>query len=133
MVNIIQESATWGTDVYGVAFLDERGEGKLCDVFFNRILRLHGSGRADLAHILGIVIAHELGHLLLGFNAHSAEGLMKAQFKSQDFLPGQYAPVLTPQQVLRIHNRLVTYEQTVTFNTESWAGGNGDEVVLQHH
>ena len=28
--------------------------------------------------ILGLVIAHELGHLLLGTNSHAARGIMRA-------------------------------------------------------
>jgi hypothetical protein len=35
--------------------------------------------------VLAYAAAHEVGHLLLGDNAHTAEGLMKARWKSEDF------------------------------------------------
>ena len=34
--------------------------------------------------ILGLVIAHELGHLLLGTNSHAARAIMRANWKKQD-------------------------------------------------
>jgi hypothetical protein len=34
--------------------------------------------------VLGRTMAHELGHLLLGANSHSSNGLMRPQFNSRD-------------------------------------------------
>ena len=38
------------------------------------------SGKADTALVLGCVIAHELGHLLLGAHPHSITGIMQAHW-----------------------------------------------------
>ncbi len=38
------------------------------------------SGKADTALVLGCVIAHELGHLLLGAHPHSIAGIMQAHW-----------------------------------------------------
>jgi hypothetical protein len=38
---------------------------------------------------LGVVMAHEIGHLLLGSNSHSARGVMRAEW-SQQLLEGIY-------------------------------------------
>ena len=35
--------------------------------------------------ILGCVIAHELGHLLLGTNSHSGKGIMQRRWESNQF------------------------------------------------
>jgi hypothetical protein len=36
--------------------------------------------------VLGPVVAHEIGHLLLGSQAHSPDGIMQAQWRPRDFL-----------------------------------------------
>jgi hypothetical protein len=53
------------------------GEGTLATVFINRIEALAGKARADRSLVLGRAIAHEIGHLLLGSNAHGGSGLMR--------------------------------------------------------
>jgi hypothetical protein len=42
------------------------------------------SPRVTKASVLGHVIAHEIGHLLLGANRHSAAGIMKADWRHKD-------------------------------------------------
>lgn len=46
-------------------------------VFYDRIAALRMAVPRDLASILGDVIAHELGHLMLPPNSHSASGIMR--------------------------------------------------------
>jgi hypothetical protein len=41
--------------------------------------------RVTPALVLGTVAAHEIGHVLLGGRDHSAEGLMRAALKSDDW------------------------------------------------
>ncbi len=53
--------------------------------------------------ILGRVIAHELGHLLLGKNAHSAAGIVHARWRAQDLgLSRQAAMLFLPGEAKRI-------------------------------
>ena len=47
-------------------------------VFVRRVEHVGRGRQEDLAAILGYVIAHETGHVLLGPDAHSAAGLMAA-------------------------------------------------------
>jgi hypothetical protein len=63
----------------GQAFLGEDGRGVIADVFLDRMEWLTSERDVSLAQLLAHVTAHELGHLLLGANAHSAAGLMQAQ------------------------------------------------------
>jgi len=93
------------TDAYGVAFLGDDGWGAFCDVSYHRILELHHAGRASEATILGIVVAHELGHLLLGLDAHSATGIMRPQLQYQDFLTSEFATGFSRPQVQKICDR----------------------------
>lgn len=65
---------------FGVAWLDADGSGRYADVFWTRAQELRTNSNADLGRILGSVMAHEIGHLLLGANSHSTSGLMQARW-----------------------------------------------------
>ena len=67
----------------GVAFLPSgTGFGQQVSVFYNRVeehaIRWEGSEGLLLGH----VITHELGHLLLGANSHSSSGIMNPGWTS---------------------------------------------------
>jgi len=69
--------------VFGVAFLGEGGIGKYCDVFFDRVEETQRESGTGAAHLLGAVVAHELGHLLLGSHAHAYVGIMTPTWQEQ--------------------------------------------------
>lgn len=54
------------------------GAGTLATIYADRVAWLAGEAGADTPTVVGLAIAHEIGHLLLGTNAHSATGLMRA-------------------------------------------------------
>jgi hypothetical protein len=94
-------------DIYGVAFLDPDGTGVYCDVFYDRIVKLHHASKASEATILGIVATHELGHLLLGSHAHAPVGIMRPQLQAKDFwTPELGSTAFSRQQTQRISDRL---------------------------
>ena len=71
--------------VLGEAFIDMRVRtGVLATVFVDRVDSIAALSETDAALLLGRTIAHELGHLLLGTNAHSVRGLMRAQWTPSD-------------------------------------------------
>jgi hypothetical protein len=51
------------------------------------------------AIILGHAMAHELGHLLLGTNSHSSDGLMRAQWNRGDLAEAARGNLLFSAQV----------------------------------
>jgi hypothetical protein len=66
-------------DVLGTAYPDEKGAGYFAYVFYDRIQEL--AQRRRLGHaLLADVMAHEIGHLLLGSTSHSASGIMCAHW-----------------------------------------------------
>jgi hypothetical protein len=73
-------------------------ESKVETVFW-RLLRAQHNGRMERpvsrAQILGHVIAHELGHLLLNLKGHSAHGIMRDEM---DFTDRHDSLLFTPQQ-----------------------------------
>jgi hypothetical protein len=75
------------SDVFG--FAAGNGEGEFpCDVwvFYDQVQELAVDKRLSVSRILGSVITHELGHLLLGANSHSRSGLMHADWSRQELL-----------------------------------------------
>jgi hypothetical protein len=88
-----------GEQIFGVAYLAPDGTGKYGDVFWLRTKDLQTDSKVNLASILGSVMAHEMGHLLLGSNSHAISGIMLAHWGPNElrrigmgsllFLPGQ--------------------------------------------
>ena len=71
-------------EVFGVAFLSAEGTGCYSDVFYDRAMELHANWNVGLADTLGNVMAHELGHLLLGSNSHASTGIMRAHWQGEE-------------------------------------------------
>ena len=67
--------------VFGTSFLEPSG-GIYADIFLDRVRQLREVDPSlTLEPILGDVLAHELGHLLLGTSSHTPAGLMQAHWK----------------------------------------------------
>jgi hypothetical protein len=85
----------------GKAFL----ELDVAAVFHDRVLRMSRSGSE--ADLLGHVIAHEIGHLLLGKPGHSKGGLMKARWDTQELkVIGQKGVEFTDSETSQIARNL---------------------------
>ena len=52
--------------------------GSLATIYLDRVAWLSEAAGVDRRLVLGRALAHEVGHLLLGTNAHSESGLMRA-------------------------------------------------------
>jgi hypothetical protein len=70
-------------DAMGRAFLGKEGNGYLADAYFQSVRELSDFHGADAAALLGVVIAHELGHLLLG-PGHSPNGVMRSAWGGRE-------------------------------------------------
>jgi hypothetical protein len=64
--------------VMGVAL--RSANGAMAQVFFRQVQDFAHAYDVDLGTMLGYVIAHEIGHLLLPGNAHSPTGVMQADW-----------------------------------------------------
>jgi hypothetical protein len=68
-------------------------------VLFDRIEQVARHGIASPYQILGHAMAHEIGHLLLGQDAHAVAGVMRADWRTQDYiLMSQASLLFTPRQ-----------------------------------
>jgi hypothetical protein len=68
-------------DAYGVSYVvKETNHGWLATVFSDRIDRAATRVGVESGTLLGRVIAHEVGHLLLGSGYHGEAGVMRAEW-----------------------------------------------------
>lgn len=71
----------------GNALIDTTtGSGTLATVFVDRVQMMAGQVKADPWAMIGRVMAHEIGHLLLGSNSHSETGLMREIWTLKDLV-----------------------------------------------
>jgi hypothetical protein len=83
VIQVIPRARNAADLVFGMSFVDADG-GVFADIFFDRVQQLHAQNpQISLSRLLGSVIAHELGHLLLGEHSHSSRGLMQAHWSSE--------------------------------------------------
>jgi hypothetical protein len=72
-------------DAFGVALEDaEAGLGSNAWIFCDLVKEVAAQRRLTQSVLMGTVIAHELGHLLLSTNSHSALGLMRANWSGKE-------------------------------------------------
>jgi hypothetical protein len=69
-------------DVMGKAFVEEHGGGNMADAYFQAVQATSAQHRGDSGVLLGFVMAHELGHLLLGAG-HTPDGVMQAAWSQK--------------------------------------------------
>lgn len=109
----------------GLAVVAVNG-GKVAYVLFDRVAHVAAASATDPADVLGAIMAHELGHLLLPSGAHSVTGLMRPLWRALDFRaldPRQWR--FTPAQANAVRRRL---SQTLTEGASET-----NEAVYLHH
>ncbi len=72
-------------DILGYAAVPpDGGPGRIAYVLYDRVRPVAEQSPADLVELLGFVIAHETGHLLLGRGSASKNGLMRCHWELRD-------------------------------------------------
>lgn len=109
-LRIVARATSIKYDTFGAAFLSLDGTGVYSDVFYDKIQRLseEDSGVSPSC-VLGHVLAHEVGHLLLGMNAHSVSGIMRAEWRKRELVQAQMGALLfLPEQAKSMRARLIS-------------------------
>src|SRR6266436_5846884 len=70
--------------IFGQTFQDAAGEGNYVLVYYASIKAFRATTTVPAGELLGCVVAHELGHLLLGTASHSSAGLMSAVWQDPE-------------------------------------------------
>ena len=83
-IRVVRHSLSLTDSVFGASFLDAHGSGVYGDIFFDNAQRMSEAAHVSVGDVLGHVIAHELGHLLLGRDAHSQIGIMRPHWAKEE-------------------------------------------------
>ncbi len=59
---------------------------RVATVFFHRVEMMNEATQTDTARLLGAVLAHETGHLLLGRRSHSPQGIMRCPWDTEELI-----------------------------------------------
>jgi hypothetical protein len=88
------------------------GHGSDAWVFCHRAEELAASGLAPRYVALGHAMAHEIGHLLLGLNQHSPQGIMSPDWSPEDLKLATWGMLLfTPEQAKRVRADVLARER----------------------
>ncbi|MBI4885862.1 MAG: hypothetical protein HY824_02105 [Acidobacteria bacterium] len=92
----------------GDALVDEGTHSAvLATIYADWAERLAQTAGADLGRLLGYAIAHEVAHLLLASNAHSAAGLMRSIWRGEELRDARAGDwTLTAADIAAIRARL---------------------------
>jgi hypothetical protein len=111
------------SDVLGTALVDEKGIGYYAYVFYDSVRRVAEERRLGHA-LLGDVLSHEIGHLLLGSNSHSVSGIMSAHWYGDELRRISQASMLfTSNQSRVLRDRLQSPEADIPVVTLAKARG----------
>ena len=85
------------------------GFGYIAKVFYHRVGELTLSrGDEERPIILGHMLAHEMGHLLLGLDSHSDTGIMHVPWEREELDQARFNSLLfTPEQVKQIRQQVL--------------------------
>src|SRR5262245_40600651 len=85
IVRIVHAGSTQGDDRLGYSSVDVQHHADcLATVFADRIEAMAGRTQSDPGTLLGHVMAHEVGHLLMGTSRHSPAGLMRERWSDNE-------------------------------------------------
>jgi hypothetical protein len=91
----------------GYCLIAEAGTTTLATVYGNRVTDVARLAHSDVPTLLGRAMAHEIGHLLLGGNAHTRSGLMRAYWSAASIREGAQAWLFTPGEAQHIRGGLL--------------------------
>jgi hypothetical protein len=83
-VRVVRKVSPVKGDIFGQSFQDAAGEGNYVLVYYASIQAFRAATTVPAGELLGCVVAHELGHLLLGTASHSSTGLMSAVWQDPE-------------------------------------------------
>jgi hypothetical protein len=114
-LHILSSPATndFREDTLGIA-MPHLGSGDHAGVFLSRVRQTaaRNTGIIEVPDLLGYVMAHEIGHLLLHSTTHSSEGIMRAEYRPVDLKKaGQRQLKFSPEQAEAIHRNTLAQRQ----------------------
>jgi hypothetical protein len=101
-------------NVLGAAANGAGRGGRIAYVLYDRVVAASIDADWDAAALMGVVLAHEVGHLLLPHGSHSPDGLMRAHWNIDELRrTNPHALSFTPRQADLIRE-LLTLPESAT-------------------
>ena len=126
-LHIVRRSLNLRDFTLGISYLASDGTGFQADIFYEGIENLRRETFVDPAIILGHVAGHEIGHLLLGTNSHSAGGIMRAHWKMEELARASKGLLLfTKSQSHRMTEKLC-----VVMSRREWRSTTSTELSAE--
>jgi hypothetical protein len=108
-IRLISHASLASEDTFAQSFQDADGAGNYAVVYFRTLESSKAARMVTAGELLGHVVAHELGHLLLGLNSHSAAGLMLALWQAPELYQAAHGNLFfTGEQADRMRSRYLT-------------------------
>jgi hypothetical protein len=86
-------------DIFGEAFTNSTGKGTHINLYYAHLAESGACRVLSEGALLGYVIAHEVGHLLLGTDSHFREGIMQGHWEKMQLRDAARGNLqFTPQQ-----------------------------------
>jgi hypothetical protein len=83
-VRILSSGKPLREDIFGEAFADSAGKGTHINLYYAHLAESGARKALREGELLGYVIAHEVGHLLLGTDSHYHEGIMQRRWEQAE-------------------------------------------------
>ena len=108
---------------FGVAMIpSDGGFGKYATIFYDRVAGYAERWHASEGLLLGHLVAHELGHLLLGANSHSGSGIMNVPWSRKKIERANLGTLLFTDQEAKRMQTLVA--ERIALKADSRRAGN---------
>ena len=125
-VRLVCKASGASDDTFGQSFQNASGEGNYALVYFGVLATSQAAKVVPTGDLLGFVIAHELGHLLLGRDSHSATGLMTAVWQTAELRQASQGHLLfTNEQQDRIRTRYLAAAGRLHKASDQWQASTG--------
>jgi hypothetical protein len=110
VVRLEAHAPSVGKNALGFSIIPDKSvEAQMAYVCYPRVRVLSHSTSFTADELLGLAIAHEIGHLLLGTNKHSSQGIMRARWRPSDLEGRHWEEFLfTAEQAMRLQRGLAT-------------------------
>lgn len=129
--DVTRSVGTRSTLVLGAAAVDPvTRRGVHATVYPTRVRRFSERAGLDFAWVLGRVVAHELGHLILGSTRHQGPGLMRARWSAHEGSrdPGRWR--FSAQEGAQLRGRLAAEAHPPAQDTQHHAEHAVGSVVI---
>ena len=68
-------------DIFGEAYANSEGQGAYINLYYAHVVKSNAHTFLGEGELLGYIMAHEVGHLLLGTGSHGNEGIMQGHWE----------------------------------------------------